>query len=329
MKTTISRRSAVSALAAVLLSSIGIGANAQGSYPNKPIRLVVGFAAGGSSDVMAREIAKQLSIRLGQQIIVENRTGASAVIAADAVAKASADGYTLLFGVPGPIVILPALGQKLPYDPIKDFAPVGLVGNLPLALVVPVNFPANNLQELIAVAKAQPGKLNYASTGPGSTTHIGMEMLKFFAGVDIQQITYKGQAAALPDLITGQVHMMLDGWATTLPHVKSGKLKFIAVTTPQRSAVQPQVPTVAEQGFPGFDASPWYGVWAPASTPHDVVAKVSAELAVVTQSQQIKERFAELGIDPLTAESMQFVRFMQTEQARWSKVIREAKIKMD
>ncbi len=321
-------RSLIPLLMASLVVAFAGTARAQ-AYPTKPIRLIVGFAAGGSSDVMARTIAQQLAERLGQQVIVENKTGASGIIAADTVAKAVADGYTLLFGVPGPIVILPALGTKLPYDPIKDLVPVSLVANLPLALVVPSTLPAQNLKELLDLARTQPGKLNYASTGPGSVTHLGMEMLKYAAGVDIQNVSYKGQAAALPDLMAGTVQMMLDGWATTIPHVNSGKLRFIAVTTAQRSAVQPQVPTVAEQGFPGFNASPWYGVWAPAGTPQGVIAKLSAELVVVTSSPTLRNRFKELGIDPLTGDFRQFADFILSEQKRWADLIRQANIKVE
>ncbi|MGE4241245.1 Bug family tripartite tricarboxylate transporter substrate binding protein [Ramlibacter sp.] len=325
---TLSRRRFTAGSLALLAAPWSHHARAQ-AFPSKPIRFIIGFTASGAADVMCRTVAQHLGTRLGQSIAVENRLGASGIIAADAVAKSPPDGYTLLFGLPGPMVILPALGQKLPYDPIKDFAPVGPAGNLPLVLVVPSGLPAQNLKELIALAKAQPGKLNYASTGPGSTTHLGMELLKHAAGLDIRQVPYKGQAAALPDLLAGNVQMLLAGWSTAIPHVKSGKLRYIAVTGDQRSAAQPQVPTMAELGIPGIDPSLWCGLWAPAGTPADIVTKLSTELAAVTQSAPVRERFAELGMDPMTADAQQFARFVQSEQTRWVRVIKETNLKME
>lgn len=322
------RRAFTATLAVLALTPAAVHAQTP-PWPTKPLRLLVGFAAGGSSDVMARAIAERLAKNLGQQVIVENRAGAGGMLATDAVAKSPADGYTLLFGTVGPFAISPALGVKQPFDPIKDFTPVGLVGNLPLAVAVPSSLPVRDLGELLALARAKPGQLNYAHTGIGSTTHVGMEILKKAASVDIVAVPYKGQAAAMPDVMSGRVQIVLDGWSTTIPHVKSGSLRFVAVTTSARSAVQPQVPTVAESGFPGFDVSPWYGIWAPAGTPKDVIARLSTELVGITQSQVIKDRFAELGMDPLTADSEKFSKFVQSEQARWAKAIKDANIKVD
>ena len=321
---TISRRSAC---AGVLSAFAGRG-RAQ-TYPLRPLRMVIGFTASGASDVMARTVAQHLGARLGQSVVVENRPGASGVIAADAVAKAAPDGHTLLFGLPGPMVILPALGMRLPYDPIKDFAPVGLAGNLPLVLVVPSALPARNLAELLALARAQPGRLNYASTGAGSTTHLGMELLKHAAGVDIRHVPYKGQAAALPDLLAGEVQMLLAGWSTAMPHVRSGRLRTIAVTGDQRSAIQPDVPTMAELGVAGVDPSLWCGVWAPAGTPEPALARLSEELAAVMQSGAVRERFGELGMEPLASDPVRFARFIGSEQARWQRVVREARLRLE
>ena len=299
------------------------------SYPTKPIRLLVPYAAGGATDIMARVVAQKLSENLGQQVVVENRPGAGGNIAADAVAKAAPDGYTLFFGSTGPLVINPSLYAKLSFDPVKDFAPIGLVGDMPLFLVVPVSQPVHSIKDLIALAKAKPGQLNYASSGVGGTTHLAMELFKTTAGVDILHIPYKGTAAGVADMLAGNIQVMFDVMATSGPHVKTGKLRFIGVTTTKRSAFAPDVPTIADAGFPGFEATFWTGFLAPAGTPREIINKLSAELAKVIALPELRERFATLGMEPRTSNSEQFAAFIRSETVKWAKVVRDSGAKAD
>lgn len=252
--------------ALLVLATVATDAAAQ-AYPNKPIRLIVPYAAGGATDLMARSIAQKLGAGLGVQVVVDNRGGAGGNIAADIAAKAPPDGYTLFFGATGQLVINPVLYAKLTFDPMKDFAPIGLVGQLPLFLTVPVTLPINSVAELVAAVRAKPDKFNYGSSGIGGTTHLAMEMLKARTGMSITHVPYKGTAAAVNDMLGGSLQVMFDAWATTGPHVHSGKLRFLAVSSATRSAFEPKVPTVAESGYPGFDLGVWYGLLAPAGTP--------------------------------------------------------------
>lgn len=299
------------------------------SYPTKPIRLLVPYAAGGATDIMARVVAQKLSENLGQQMVVENRPGAGGNIAADAVAKAAPDGYTLFFGSTGPLVINPSLYAKLSFEPVKDFAPIGLVGDMPLFLVVPVSQPVHSIKDLIALAKAKPGQLNYASSGVGGTTHLAMELFKTTAGVDILHIPYKGTAAGVADMLAGNIQVMFDVMATSGPHVKTGKLRFIGVTTTKRSAFAPDVPTIADAGFPGFEATFWTGFLAPAGTPREIINKLSAELAKVIALPELRERFATLGMEPRTSNPEQFAAFIRSETVKWAKVVRDSGAKAD
>ncbi len=299
------------------------------SYPTKPIRLLVPYAAGGATDIMARVVAQKLSENLGQQMVVENRPGAGGNIAADAVAKAEPDGYTLFFGSTGPLVINPSLYAKLSFEPVKDFAPIGLVGDMPLFLVVPVSQPVHSIKDLIALAKAKPGQLNYASSGVGGTTHLAMELFKTTAGVDILHIPYKGTAAGVADMLAGNIQVMFDVMATSGPHVKTGKLRFIGVTTTKRSAFAPDVPTIADAGFPGFEATFWTGFLAPAGTPREIINKLSAELAKVIALPELRERFATLGMEPRTSNPEQFAAFIRSETVKWAKVVRDSGAKAD
>ncbi len=309
--------------AAVTFVVLGAAAYAQ-AYPTKPIRLVIGLSAGGPSDVMARTVAQALGDRLGQQIVVDNKTGAGGNIATNIVAKSSPDGYTLLFGSTGSLAVAPTLYPKLPYDPIKDLAPVGLVANLPLVLVVPTSLPVRTMSDLLSLARSKPGELNYASAGVGATTHLAMELVKSTAGIDIRHVPYKGTAAAMPDLVSGQIHMVLDGWSGPEPMVKAGKLRQIAVAVDKRLSIAPDLPTIAESGFPGFNASPWYGVLAPTGTSKDIIAKLSSELVKVMASPAIKERFSSLGMEPLTSDPEQFAAFIMSENTKWAKVVQQS-----
>lgn len=310
-------------LSAAMLAALPPGAAAQG-YPNKPIRLIVPYPAGGGSDVMARAVAEKLASALAVQIVVENRAGAGGNIAASVAAKAPADGYTLFFGAAGPLAVNPTLYEKLPFDPVKDFMPIGLVGKMPLFLAVPASLPVRSLKELIELAKAKPGQLNYASSGIGGTTHLAMEVLKSQTGASITHVPYKGTAAGVADMLGGSIQAIFDAWATTGPHVQAGKLKFLAVSTAGRSALEPQLPTVAESGFPGFDLYVWYGLMAPAGTAPEVIAKLSSETAKIMARTELKDRFASLGMEPMTSTPEQFSAHLRSETAKWAKIVRDS-----
>ena len=298
-------------------------------YPNKPIRLIVPYAAGGGTDVMARAFAQRLGNALSVQIVVENRTGAGGNIAASAAAKAAPDGYTLFFGAAGPLAVNPALYDKLPFDPVKDFAPIGLVGSMALFLTVPASMLVKSVKDLVALAKAKPGQLNYASAGIGGTTHLAMEVLKTETGANLTHVPYKGTAAGVADMLGGNIQVIFDAWASTSPHVESGKLKYLAVSTTARSAMAPQVPTMAESGFPGFNVFVWYGIVAPAGTPSEVVDKLGRETLKVMAQPELKEAFARLGMEPMSGGPEQFAAFIRTETVKWAKIVRDAGAKAE
>ncbi len=298
-------------------------------YPNKPIRLIVPYAAGGGTDVMARAFAQRLASALSVQIVVENRTGAGGNIAASAVAKAAPDGYTLFFGAAGPLAVNPALYDKLPFDPVKDFAPIGLVGSMALFLTVPASMPVKSVKDLVALAKAKPGQLNYASAGIGGTTHLAMEVLKTETGANLTHVPYKGTAAGVADMLGGNIQVIFDAWTSTSPHVESGKLKYLAVSTSARSTLAPQVPTMAESGFPGFNVFVWYGILAPAGTPSEVVDKLGRETLKVMAQPELKEAFARLGMEPMSGGPEQFAAFIRSETVKWAKIVRDAGAKAE
>jgi tripartite-type tricarboxylate transporter receptor subunit TctC len=313
----------IAALSALLLSALPSVAAAQ-QYPSKPIRLIVPYAAGGATDLMARTIAQKLGAGLGVQVVVDNRAGAGGNIAADIAAKSPPDGYTIFFGATGQLVINPVLYAKLSFDPLKDFAPIGLVGQLPLFLTVPATLPVNSVAELVAAVRANPTKFNYGSSGIGGTTHLAMEMFKAQTGVSIAHVPYKGTAAAINDMLAGRLQVIFDAWATTGQHVRSGKLRFLAVSSAMRSGFEPQVPTVAESGFAGFNLGVWYGLLAPTGTPADIIARLSAETAKVTAQPDLKQSFATMGMEPMTSTAEQFSAFMKSESVRWAKVVRDS-----
>jgi tripartite-type tricarboxylate transporter receptor subunit TctC len=321
-------KESMSALFGVLLAALACGAAAQ-PFPNKPIRLIVPYAAGGATDLMARSIAQKLGAGLGVQVVVDNRAGAGGNIAAEIAAKSPPDGYTIFFGATGQLVINPALYAKLTFDPLKDFAPIGLVGQLPLFLTVPVTLPINSLAELVAAVRADPAKFNYGSSGIGGTTHLAMEMFKARTGLSITHVPYKGTAAAINDMLGGSLQVMFDAWATAGPQVQAGKLRFLAVSSAARSGFEPKVPTVAESGYPGFDLGVWYGLLAPAGTPADVIARLSAETAKVTAQPDLKQSFATMGMEPVTSTAEQFSAFMRTEAVKWAKVVRDSGAKAE
>jgi tripartite-type tricarboxylate transporter receptor subunit TctC len=312
----------------LLLATVATGAAAQ-PYPNKPIRLIVPYAAGGATDLMARSIAQKLGAGLGVQVVVDNRAGAGGNIAAEMAAKSPPDGYTIFFGATGQLVINPALYAKLTFDPLKDFAPIGLVGQLPLFLTVPVTLPITSVAELVAAVRADPAKFNYGSSGIGGTTHLAMEMFKARTGLSITHVPYKGTAAAINDMLGGSLQVIFDAWATAGPQVQAGKLRFLAVSSAARSGFEPKVPTVAESGYPGFDLGVWYGLLAPAGTPADVIARLSAETAKVTAQPDLKQSFATMGMEPVTSTAEQFSAFMRTEAVKWAKVVRDSGAKAE
>jgi tripartite-type tricarboxylate transporter receptor subunit TctC len=319
----------VPALVALLLSAVWTGAAAQQAYPDKPIRLIVPYPAGGASDVMARAIAQKLAVALAVPVMVDNRAGAGGNIAASAAAKAPPDGYTLFFGAAGPLAVNPALYEKLPFDPVKDFAPVGLVGLMPLFLTVPASLDAHSLKDLISLAKARPGQLNYASSGIGGTTHLAMERLKSQTGASITHVPYKGTAAGVADMIGGNIQVIFDAWPTTGAHVQAGKLRYLAVSTATRSVLEPNLPTVAELGFPGFDLYVWYGLMAPAGTPLEVISKLSRETIKVMAQADLKERFASLGMEPMSSTPEQFSAHLRAETVKWARIVRESGAKAE
>jgi tripartite-type tricarboxylate transporter receptor subunit TctC len=302
---------------------------AQTAYPVKPIRLVVPFPPAGATDILSRDVMQRLSLRLGQQIIVDNRPGAAGAIGSELVARSAADGYTLLMATTSTHSIEPLLTPGLPYDAVKDFAPVSLVATSANVLVVPVTLPANSAKELIALAKASPGTLNFGSSGTGSIVHLTGEMFRSRAGIDIVHVPYKGTQLAVPDLISGRISLMFDNIVSAMPNLKTGKLKAIGITGLQRSPVLPEVPTIAESGVPGFEASAWFGVYAPAGTPKDIVAKLSRELAVVLHSAEMKQRMAVLGAEPVGSTPEDMAKIVAAETAKWAKVIRDANVKID
>jgi tripartite-type tricarboxylate transporter receptor subunit TctC len=298
------------------------------SYPTKPIRLVVPFPPGGSADIIGRTLAQRLSEQMGQPVVVENRAGASAIIGSEYVAKAPPDGYTLLLCNVGSMTIHPFLYPKLPYDPIKDFAPVTLVGAVTSVVVVTASMPVNTIAELVAWAKANPGKLNFTSSGAGSSTHLTGELLKLRAGIQMEHISYKGSAPALVDLIAGNVQLMFENLPSVMPHIKAGRVRALATTAAKRASALPEVPTMIESGYPGFDMVSWQAVVAPAGTPPEIVARLNAEIVKALQTAQVREGYAKLGVDVLGDTPEQFAAYLRQEQAKWSAIVKDAGIKL-
>ncbi|MFL4981945.1 MAG: Bug family tripartite tricarboxylate transporter substrate binding protein [Xanthobacteraceae bacterium] len=315
------------ALLSLLVLALQVAAE---TYPERVIRIVNPFPPGGSVDVTARILAQKLSENLGQQVIVENRAGAGGNTGADSVAKAEADGYTLLFTAPGPLVINQTLYTKgLPFDPTRDFAPVALFAVAPIVLMVHPGVAAQNVQELIALAKAQPGNISFASAGNGSTNHLAGEMFKSMAKIDIVHVPYRGAGPAMNDLIGGHVQTFFDLLPSSLPQIKTGKVRALGNAGAQRPAALANLPTVAEQGLPGFDASSWMGLVAPAKTPAPVLARLSEEIARVLKEPDMIVRIRELGSEPGHAFGAAFGTFMHAETAKWAEVIRTSGAKAE
>jgi tripartite-type tricarboxylate transporter receptor subunit TctC len=299
------------------------------SYPAKPVRIVVHFPPGGPTDLVARLVGQRMSEAWGQQVIVDNRPGAGGVIGVELVVRSQPDGHTLLFATGGSMSITPALGKKLPYDVFSDVTPVSLLVINPQLLVLHPSVPANSVAELIRLAKARPGQLNYASVGPGSPQHLGMELLKSLTGTDMVHIPYKGTAPAVTDLLAGQVSFMFNSMPSVLPHVRVGRLKALAVSTGRRSPAVPDIPTVAEAGVPGFHYATWYGLFAPAATPKDVIAKVNAEVNRILQDKEIARRLISEGAEPAPGTPEDLGKYMRAEYEQWKKTIAAANLKIE
>ncbi len=301
---------------------------AQAGFPNKPIKFVVGFAPGGATDLIGRLMAKKIGDALGQPIIIENKGGASSNIGADAVAKAAPDGYTFYVNAITN-AINASLFAKLPFDFEKDFEPVSLFAMVPNILVVHPSVKANSLQEFIALARANPGKLAYASSGNGTSIHLSGELFKIMAKVDLLHVPYKGSAPAVTDLLGGQVQCMFDNMPSSLPHVKTGKLRALAVTTKERSPSAPEVPTVDEAGVPGFDVSSWFGLMAPKGTPKDIVTRMNLEANKALASADIKKGFLDLGAVPAPMSADAYGEFIRVEIKKWAEVVKVSGAKAD
>jgi tripartite-type tricarboxylate transporter receptor subunit TctC len=298
-------------------------------YPVKPIRLVVPFAPGGSSSIVARTFAAEMEKGLGQSIVVDNKGGGGGNVAMVEVARSDADGYTMIIGHVGSLAMNPFMYDKLPYDVDKDFAPVSLLAIVPNIFVVHESVPAKNLKEFIALAKKEPGKLNYGSAGNGSAGHLAMEYLKQVTGMEIQHVPYKGTGPNVVDLVAGRTQATSAGTPPLMPHVKAGKLRVIAVGTARRLHTLPDVGTVAEQGYPGFETSQWYGLNVPAKTPKVVIDRLAAEAAKAAKSPALAERFAAEDAEAVGTGPADYAAFIKKEQARWSKVVRAANVKAD
>jgi tripartite-type tricarboxylate transporter receptor subunit TctC len=299
------------------------------AYPARPIKLVIPFPPGGPLDLAGRAIGQKLQEAWGQPVVVENRPGAGGNIGADAVAKSAPDGYTLVMGALSTHAVNPHLFAKMPYDALKDFAPITLVAVTPNVLVVNPALPANNVQELIALARASPGKLSFASGSNGSAGHLAGELFKTLAGIDIVHVPYKGGAPAMQDLLGGQVQFMFDNLANSMAQMKAGKLKAFAVTTAKRSALAPELPTMAEAGVTGFDISTWYGIMAPAKTPPDIVRKLNAEIVKILGSEDMREKLKVQGAEPAPTSPEEFAAFIRTEWTKYAKIVKDSSAKVD
>ncbi len=314
---------------AFVLAALASTAAAAQSYPSKPVRLVVPFPAGGNTDIYARPIAQKLGDLLGQQVIVDNRPGAGGGIGGELVAKAPPDGYTLIAGTTSTFGIGPNLYRKLAYDPVRDFTPIVLASLAQNMLVVHPSVPARSVKELVALAAAHPGKLNFASAGNGTSSHVAGELFKSMAKIEMTHIPYKGTGLAMVDLLSGQVDVIFDSLTTALTQVKAGKLRALAVTGARRFELMPALPTVSEAGVPGYEVSAWFAIFAPASTPRDVVSRLNGDLNKVLLMPDIRATWAQQGAEVGGGGPERLAAHVQNELAKWGKVVREANIRLD
>ena len=321
-------KSRVLSMLLMALACSNLGAQSSSNYPNKTIKIVVGFSPGGSADAVGRSLAEALSIRLGQSVIVENRAGANGNIAAETVSRAAPDGYTLYFPSIGHAVNV-SLYKNLPYDPVKDFTSIGGVFSAPNMLVVPMTSPYKTVSEIIAAAKANPGKLTFASSGSGTSVHLSAELFQRMAGIQMIHVPYKGTGSALPDVISGQVDMLFPNLPSALPQVKAGNLRGIAITTAKPSAAAPGMPTIAESGLPGYEMATWYGLVAPANLPLDIRNRLNKELQGILADPKFKDKLIAQGADPMPGTPEQFSAMLKFEIERWRKIISQSKITIE
>ncbi len=300
----------------VCMANAGIAVAAQ-DYPQRPVRLVVGFAPGGSTDVTARILAEKLTTALGQQMIVDNRSGAGGNIGADIVAKSNPDGYTVLMATTGVMAFNHYLYAKLPYSAEKDLAPVTQIGSLPLILIVPSALPAKSVKELVALARAQPGKYSFGTSGVGGATHVTAELFKALANINIVHVPYKGSGQMMGDLVSGQVQIAFDQIASSIGHVKSGRLRALGITTAKRSALLPDLPTIAEGGVTGYDATSWNGLGVRAGTPQSTINRLQQETLKAIFAPDVKERLSALGVDPIGSKPEEFAAYIKSERGKW------------
>jgi len=314
-------------LVGIALIASSVTGSAQTRYPDKPIKIIVGFAAGGGTDVAARIVAQKLTEALGQSVVVENRPGASGMIATDAVAKSPADGYTIMVGSQTTMAVAPVLYRKFGIDAARDFSGIAMVGVSPLVAVVHPSVPAQSMKEFIALAKAKPGTLIFGSGGLGTTPHMAGELLALTAGIKITHVAYRGEAPAINDLLGGQIPFMFSNMSAIVGNVRAGTVRALAVTSAQRAPTTPEIPTVAEAALPGFEAATWFSLMTPAGTPREVVARLSAEMKRILVQPDVKQRFAELGMTSEDSTPEGLDAYIKAEIAKWAKVIKDADIK--
>jgi tripartite-type tricarboxylate transporter receptor subunit TctC len=316
-------------LAGALLLCAAVAAAADTGYPNRAVKVIVPFAPGGGADVIARLVFAKLGTRLGQAFVIDNRGGAGGIVGTDAVAKAAPDGYTLLLGQTGPNALNPALFAKIPYDPVKDFVPVIQLTSYPYVIVVHPSVPAQSLQELVALAKAKPGALSFGTAGTGSSGQLAAELFMRTTGTKMTHVPYKGAGPALADTLANVVSMTFGDVASSTPLATSGRLRALAVTGPKRSFLLPKVPTVAESGYPGFEALAWHGVYAPAKTPPEIVNKLNAELNKILADPEVHDKLQKDGLDPIGGTPAAYGAYTRAEIAKWGAIVREANIRLE
>ena len=319
----------IRSLMLVAAMALAAGTAAAQSFPSKPVRMVVTFPTGGAPDILARTISEKINPAWGQTVVVDNKPGAGGNIGAEFVARAPADGYTLVMGTVGTHSINGSLYAKMPYDMVKDFAPVTLIASTPNLLVVNNDVPAKNLTELIALARAKPGQLTFGSPGIGTSVHVSGELFNSLAGVRTTHVPYKGRQMAIPDLLGGSITMMFDNMPSALPVVREGKLRAIGVTSSKRSPSAPEIPTIAEQGLPGFEATSWFAVFAPAGTPRPVIDQLHAEMVRIFNLPDVQQKLRTLGLDPILGGPDELAKVQQSEIAKWAKVVKDSGAKAE
>jgi len=315
---------------AVLLTAFAAATStyAADNYPSRPIRLIVPYAAGGNGDIVGRIVADGLTARLGQQVVVDNRAGGSSIIGTDIAAKAAPDGYTLTV-VASTFAVIPSLFSKLPYDPMKDLVPISLVGQTPQLLAVTASFPAQTFKEFIAAVKARPGAYNYGSTGVGSTAHMAGALLNLMAGIQVVHIPYKATAQVMTDVIAGHLHVTIPSVTASLPHIRSGKLRALGITSSKRSALLPDLPTIAEAGVPGYQAVIWNGALVPAGTPKAILDRLSHEIAAAMRSPEATQRYGALGAETIGSTPEEFAKFLRSEFEQYARVVKASGMKAE